>query len=130
VYSGYRQFIAASAREQLLNLRLGTHLAFLVLPVQGLLHVDGGHASLRAASHAPTHSEAPQRVAHRRSDASSEVVFEVTVWKADDERPGQDKTSLFLSGLFSQAACPRIRGRKRYESRFTSAGTSPTPFIL
>lgn len=79
---------------QLLILRLGTHLAFLLPPVQGLLHVDGEHAFLRAASHAPTHSQAPQRVAHRRSDASSEVVFEVPVWKADDERPGRDKTPL------------------------------------
>ena len=95
--AGCRQCIAASPVEQLPILRLGARVAFLVRPVCGSLDVDGQHVFLPAASHAPTPSQAPQGVAHRRSDASSEVVFEVTVWKADNERPGGDEAPLFCS---------------------------------
>lgn len=83
-------------RAQLLTIRQGTRLVFLVRAVRDSLHMDGQHVFFRAPSHAPTPTQASQGVANRRSDASSEVVFEVTVWKADDERSGGDKAPLLF----------------------------------
>ena len=115
--SGYRQ-PSAYTRDRLQPSGRAIVSAFSVGRMLASFDVDRQDVLLTAASDVPSHSPTPQRVAYRRSHAPSEVVLEVTVWKADDERPSGDYAPL----CSLTARVPESSGRQTRRNSFHLSG--------
>lgn len=84
----------------------------------GLLDVDLTDVVSVHPNDRPQHSLTPDGCPDRRSRASAQVVLEVTVGEADDERACRDNTPLEYPTL----SCPTVSARQTLETGFPRSG--------
>ena len=88
----------------------------------GLLDVDLTDVVSVHPNDRPQHSLTPNGCPDRRSRASAQVVLEVTVGEADDERACRDNAPLESRAL----SCPTVSARQTLGTGFPRSGTRVT----